>query len=232
MVGSECRENSHSCWHLLPCSPGWHSPCDYCVFGGRSVDRSWRCSYEPVGIQPAKFLVVPLGTVSSLFNALFSPAAAWCSSFLQHPLRHKGEKYHILRSADLSTTLSAWSGVRFRLEKLEGSVKSGLKVLMRKETLQQRGQSLLIASSCRQRRHSLTMVLTSQWELLSFQSPVKSWGTRQQAVWWGFFSDQRGPEVMIYLGFRMLWGLYFPLFCLSLFANCVQSLTATPAYHP
>lgn len=128
MVGSECRENSHSSWHLLPCSPGWHSPCDYCVFGGRSVDRSWRCSCEPVGIQPAKFLVASLGTVSSLFNALFSPAVAWCSSFLQHPLRYKGEKYHILRSVDLSTTPSAWSGVRFRLEKLEDSVKSDLNV--------------------------------------------------------------------------------------------------------
>lgn len=230
MVGSECRENSHSSWHLLPCSPGWHSPCDYCVFGGRSVDRSWRCSYEPVGIQPAKFLVVPLGTVSSLFNALFSPAAAWCSSFLQHPLRHKGEKYHILRSAFhhpvslVRCEIQTGKAGRFSQKWPES--------LVRKETLQQRGQSLLIASSCRQRRHSLTMVLTSQWELLSFQSPVKSWGTRQQAVWWGFFSDQRGPEVMIYLGFRMLWGLYFPLFCLSLFANCAQSLTATPAYHP
>lgn len=56
-----------------------------------------------------------------------------------------------------------------------------------KGRLRQRRQSLLIASSCPKRRHNSTMALRSQWEILSFQSPVKSWGTRQQLVCqWGF----------------------------------------------
>lgn len=46
------------------------------VFGSCSEDHSWRSSCEPAGIKLAKFLIVPLGTVSSLFHALFSPAVA------------------------------------------------------------------------------------------------------------------------------------------------------------
>lgn len=79
-------------------------------------------------------------------------------------------------------------------------------ILLRREGLQQRRQLLLISNSCPKRRHNSTTALRSQWELLSFQIPMKSWSTRQQPVCQGAFQI-KGVQSH---GVSRLWAQAFP----------------------